>query len=377
MTEKRVLQTSKPQIGEPERLAIERVLESGYFGMGPEVRLFEQELEVYLGGERTVTCVNAGTSALHLAVEALELQPEHEVLVPSLTYLSSFQAVAMAGVRPVACDVRIETGLLDLADARRRLSARTQAIMFVHYAGNPGDLDELYEFAQANGLRVIEDAAHAFGSRYNGRLVGSVGDIVCFSFDPIKNITSGQGGAIVTKNEAVIERVRHMRNLGLRYFSDTSGKPDFDVRSMGWRYEMSDLMAAIGRAQLARFEKELKPARMALAAAYGSRLGGIDGITLIETGPEVVPHIVPIRVDSRERAAVQAELMAAGYETKVHYKPNHMLSAFNDGSPRPVCERLHAELLTLPSHAGVTETHIEDIAGVLERHLAPGLRSPR
>ena len=149
------LATSRPDIGALEAEALTRTLKRGYFGMGPEVRAFEQELENYLGPDRTVLCVSSGTAALHLAMAALEIGPGDEVLVPSLTYAASFQAVAMTGARPVACDVLRSSGLLDVDDARTRCSAATRAIMPVHYAGNLEGQAELYRFANQSGLRVI------------------------------------------------------------------------------------------------------------------------------------------------------------------------------------------------------------------------------
>ena len=361
MSDVELLQTSLPCTGEAEKLAIGRVLDSGYLGMGPEVAAFEQEIANYLGNKDSVACVNTGTSALHLACEALGLGPGDEVLVPSLTYVACFQAIAASGARPVACDVRLQDGLLDLDDASRHLTEITRAIMPVFYAGYPGDLAAVYAFASQHGLRVIEDAAHAFGSRTSETLVGSQGDITCFSFDPIKNITAGEGGAVVSRNPDIIERVREMRQLGIR----KSGQDDFDVSSRGWRFQMPDLMAAIGRTQLARFESELKPARQALHCLYRKNLEHIPGVSLLETSTDVVPHIMPIRLPATKRDSIRKTLLAAGFDTRVHYKPNHLLERFNNGYRCPVSEQLFSELLTLPTHPGVSETQVKQITGII------------
>ena len=346
---------------------------TGYFGMGPETRAFEYEIESYIGAGRNVRCVNSGTAALQLAVVALGLVAGDEVLVPTLTFVASFQAVAAAGAIPVACDVRSDNGLLDLDDARRRVSRRTRAVMPVHYAGNPGDLHSVYEFAAQYGLRVVEDAAHAFGSQMRDGLVGGSGDLVCFSFDPIKNITCGQGGAVVSASETIAARVGEMRNLGI----ETLPGADFEVSSLGWRFEMSDLMAAVGRAQLKRFETVLKPARQALAAAYRTRLSSIRGVTLLDCEPGAVQHIFPVRVRPERRAAIRVALSEAGYETRVHYKPNHFLRKFADGGTRAVAESLYQELLTLPTHADVGDKDVEEIARVLEKHAGTGAHPAR
>jgi dTDP-4-amino-4,6-dideoxygalactose transaminase len=366
----RTLQTCKPDVGSLEQQALARVLASGYFGMGPETEAFERELAAFIGGETSIVCTNTGTSALHLALAALGVREGDEVLVPSLTFVATFQAVAMTRARPVACDVGPTSGLIDLEDARRRLTACTRAVVAVHYAGNPGDLRALYGFAREHGLRVVEDAAHAFGSRTGGALVGGVGDVVCFSFDPIKNITSGQGGAVATRDGAVVERVRVMRNLGIRAAASGPSREAFDVDAVGWRYQMSDLMAGIGRAQLARFERELKPARLALAAAYVDALANLRELRFLDCEADVVPHILPVRLPVARRDAIRAALAARGYETKIHYPPNHLLHAFRDGQRRPACEQLYAELLTLPLHAGVTPADVEAIASVMRGQLA-------
>ena len=174
------------------------VLDREYLGMGTEVQQFEEALSEYFG--RSAVCVVNGTAALHLALQACEISQGDEVLVPSLTYLASFQAISATGAKPVACDIDPEIFLLDLSDTEKRITARTKAIMPVHYTGGVGDLDAVYEFANKYNIRVIEDAAHAFGTTYKDRRIGSFGDVACFSFDGIKNITSGEGGAIVTAN---------------------------------------------------------------------------------------------------------------------------------------------------------------------------------
>lgn len=366
MTPQPPIQASRPCFGEAEGRAVARVLASGYLGMGPETRLFESELQDYLGGRMVVTA-STGTSALHVALAALGIGAGDEVLVPSLTFVASFQAVAATGARPIACDVLPDCGLVDLADAARRATPRTRAIMPVHYAGYPGDMDAVHAFARERGLRVVEDAAHAFGSRVRGRLVGSFGDVACFSFDPIKNISCGQGGAIATADAAVAEAARRIRNLAIERSDGREGDA-IEVRGLGWRYAMSDLNAAIGRVQLARFEKELAPHRRELVARYRERLAPFRDVTLLRSEPECVPHIFPVLVPADRREALRTGLREAGFETLVHYKPSHLLAAFrSDGCP--VAERLYNELVTLPLHGAVTVEHVDRVAGTIARTL--------
>lgn len=173
------MRLSKSSVGDEEKAALERVIDVAYLGMGEEVRLFEEELGSYLGGDRHVVCVSTGTAALHLPLSCLDIGPGDEVLVPSITFVGCFQAVSATGATPVACDVRERDVFLDMTDADRRLTPRTRAIMPVHYASSAIGLDEVYAFARTKGLRVIEDAAHAFGGSRNGRTVGADGDVVC------------------------------------------------------------------------------------------------------------------------------------------------------------------------------------------------------
>jgi dTDP-4-amino-4,6-dideoxygalactose transaminase len=223
--------------------------------MGREVQLFEEDIAEFLGVPKEwVVCVNSGTAALQLAVEYVKRPCGNDVLVQSVTYLATFQAISAAGAAPVACEVLPKNVTIDLQDAKKRLSSTTKAIVPVHSASNPGNLDSIYDFAHKYGLRVIEDAAHAFGCIYKSRKIGSFGDIICFSFDGIKNITSGEGGAVVTADQELAQYIRDARLLGVEKDTEKrfSGKRswEFDVRRQGYRYHMSNIMAAIGRVQL-------------------------------------------------------------------------------------------------------------------------------
>ncbi len=352
------------------------LLEDGYLGMGGEVQRFEADIAAYLGVPADhVACTNTGTAALHLAVQAI-LEPGDEVLVQSLTYVASFQAISAAGAVPVACEVVPDTFTLDLADAERRITPRTRAIMPVHYASYPGDLDAVYAFTQAHGLRVIEDAAHAFGCTYKGRKIGSFGDIRCFSFDGIKNITSGEGGAVVTSDADALAKIRDARLLGVEKDTESryAGKRswEFDVKAQGYRYHMSNLMAAIGRVQLGRLDSEFAPRRKAIAKTYRLGLAKVPGIGLLETDLEtVVPHIQPIRVFDGQRNALRAHLEESGIQTGIHYKPNHLLTRYRHaGGGLPVTEMLYEQILSLPIQPGLTDEEIDLVITKIKQFLS-------
>ena len=375
------MRLSRSIVGEAEARAVSRVLlEDGYLGMGNEVRLFEEELAGYLGvkPEQVIT-TNTGTAALHLAVDAVaarcRVAGKPEVLVPSLTFVASFQAITAAGCVPVACDVLAETGTLDLADAEKRLTSNTIALMYVDYASNPWHLGEVYDFARRKGLRVIEDAAHAFGCKHDGRKIGSFGDMVCFSFDGIKNITCGEGGCLVAFDAeaghlASDGRLLSVENDAQKRFAGARSW-DPDVKRQGWRYHMSNIMAAIGRVQLSRLEGEFIPARRNLAARYAERLAAVPHVALLRTDPRdfVVRHIMPVRILDGRKDAVKEFLAAQDLPTGVHYKPNHLLSFFGRGESLPVTEQLYAELVTLPLHPGLTLEDVDAVCTGIEEAL--------
>ena len=368
MSEKmKLIRLSKSCIGDAEKNAVMEVLDRKFLGMGEKVKEFEGRLSDYF--QRPALCVVNGTAALHLACQSIGLKEGDEVLVPSLTYVASFQAISATGAKPISCDIESESLLIDFNDAENRITERTKAIMVVHYGGRLVDYYKLLEFAKKFNLRVIEDAAHAFGSVYkDGRLVGSVGDIVCFSFDGIKNITSGEGGCVVSSDSSVMEKVSDARLLGVIKDSDArySGKRswDFTVKEQGWRYHMSDIMAAIGIAQLDR-QKELKEKRQMLVRFYDDLLKGCEVIRTIRNDYRlVVPHIyVVVLNESVDRDIVRNQLEENGVQTGIHYKPNHLLNMYKDtmnqNAPLENLDRLSNQLLTLPLHPDMTSADVE------------------
>jgi dTDP-4-amino-4,6-dideoxygalactose transaminase len=233
-----------------------------------------------------------------------------------------------------------------------------------------GDLDEIYEFAKDNGLRVIEDACHAFGGYYKGKKVGSCGDIACFSFDGIKNITCGEGGAIVTDDEDVLRKVQDARLLGVekdtekRYRGERSW--EFDVNSQGYRYHMSNIMAAIGIEQMKRLP-EFSSKRRKLAKRYRKNLLSCNSIELLNQDMEtIVPHIFVIKLKNVDRDKIREKLLTCGIQTGVHYMPNHLLSFYHNCS-LPVTEALFPRLLTLPLHPDIMEDDVDHVCEELIR----------
>jgi dTDP-4-amino-4,6-dideoxygalactose transaminase len=368
-----MIKVSSPVVGAEELAAVQSAFDLGYFGQGSKVMEFEQALCHYLGAHQVVA-VNTGTAALHLALLALGIGPGDEVIVPSLTFVACFQMIAATGALPVPCEVYPDTLLLDLEDAQRRMTPDTKALMPVHYAGNPGKLDAVYKLAEKKGLRVIEDAAHALGSTYNGQLIGSFGDIVCFSFDSIKNITCGEGGAVVCADPKLAEQIRQMRLLGL--VREGHADPGqirrwyYSVKQQGFRYHMSNINAAIGLTQLARLP-EFIARRQQIARRYDAALAEMAGIKLLKIDyATVAPHIYVVRVKGGKRDALMEFLREHDIEASINYIPNHLHERFqqlykNRPWPLPVTEKVFEEILTLPLHCGLTDAEVDKVIAAL------------
>ena len=369
-----MIRLSKSKIGEEEKSAVKNVLNKEYLGMGEEVGVFEKDLSNFFS--RTTLCVSSGTAAVQLALEACNIGPGDEVLVPSMTYVATFQAIKATGAEPVACDINEETCLVDLKDALSKMSKNTKAIIPVHYTGGVGNLDALYDFASKNKLRVIEDAAHAFGTKYKNKLVGSFGDIVCFSFDGIKNITSGEGGCIVSNDSKVIENIKNSRLLGVEKDSDkryTNLRSwDFDVSRQGWRYHMSNIMAAIGIQQLKKITKFANK-RKQIATAYDKLLSSNQNIKFLNRDyKNVVPHIYVVRIkDLIDRDGLREAMLNEGIEIGVHYNPNHFLTFFklNKNIVLPVTEKVYKEIISLPIHPDVSNDDVDFVIRTLKKIL--------
>jgi dTDP-4-amino-4,6-dideoxygalactose transaminase len=368
-----LIRLSKSCLGETEKLAVMGVLDREFLGMGVEVQQFEEMLTEFFG--RPAVCVSTGTSALHLSLQAAGIGAGDDVLVQSLTYVASFQAISATGAKPVACDVDKDTLCLDWRDAEKRLTPKTKAVMPVHYAGGVGALDDMYAFAKKHGLRVIEDAAHAFGTTYKAKKVGAIGDIVCFSFDGIKNITSGEGGCVVTDDDDVLQKICDARLLGVIKDTDKrfSGERswNFDVTAQGWRYHMSNIMAAIGIEQLTRFP-ELAEKRRTLAKKYDEYLKVISCIKRLEQDySQVVPHIYVIRLnDDANISIIIDHLLKKGIQTGVHYQPNHNLTLYHDKNKIvDEVDGISQKILSLPLHPDMKIEDVEYVCNELKKLL--------
>lgn len=370
-TDTHMIRLSKSVVGKAEADAVAHIIEDiGYLGMGATVGEFEHQLEEYIGGDRRCLCVNSGTAALHLAIQAIT-NPGDEVLVPSFTFVASYQAITAANCKPVSCDIDPETLTLDLKDAERRITPRTTAMMPVFYASNCRLENQYQTFAREHGLRLVEDAAHSFGCSCNGHKVGSTGDVTCFSFDGIKNITSGEGGAVFTADKDVIQKVSDARLLGVqkdsekRYAGERSWQ--FDVIDQGYRYHMSNIFAAIGKVQLSRFEKEFAPRRRAIAQRYTELLKDNPNVRLtpMDYVNEITPHVFALQILNGKRPQLEQLFKEHEVQYGIQYAPNHHLSFFKSDYNLPVTDEVYSRIISIPMHPELTEDNIQLICKLI------------
>jgi dTDP-4-amino-4,6-dideoxygalactose transaminase len=366
-----MIRLSKASVDESEIEELKKVFfETTNFGLGVHVDQFEKELQSFIGGGVEVVCVNTGTSALQVALAACEFKSGSEVLVPTITFAASYVAIMAAGLVPVSCEVKYPDMHVDVADAKSRVTSKTVAIMPVAYSGTDFDRAALYLLAKEAGLKIIEDDAHAFGSlTANGKMFGSEGEIVCFSFDGIKNITCGEGGAIVTKDKKLAQSCRVLRSLGiekdveLRYQGQRAW--EYDIEKLGFRFHMSNINAAIGTAQLRKFESFRKK-KAELAASYFDSFekhGVLDFITPTQKQTkDACLHIMSCLLPAgTNRSDFRSKMKEKGFETGFHYVPNHQHTLFKSKYALPVSENAGERLISFPFHPEVAVASVEGI----------------
>jgi len=363
-----MIPVSRPCVGQEELQAVGEVFATGWLGLGATTAAFEQALQERLGVPHVVA-VNTGTSALHLALLGFGIGAGDEVLVPSLTFAASVQAILATGAAPVFCESHEATLLLDVEDAARRITPRTRAIMPVHYCGQACDMDTLQALARTHDLRIIEDAAHAFGSTFRGRAIGSFGDATCFSFDPIKTITCGEGGAVTLTDNAIAERMRHIRLLGIDRDTWQRSKHQrswyYEVTAPGFRYHMPNFCAAIGLVQLRRVDAAIAR-RRDICRRYDDAFRGLASVQPLAVDyAETAPHLYIVRVPAERRDRFMAFLGERGVGTGIHYIANHLQPYFAPFAtePLPRTDALWRQIVSLPLFTDLTD---EQVRAVIE-----------
>jgi dTDP-4-amino-4,6-dideoxygalactose transaminase len=354
-----------PAIGEEEIAAVTETLRSGWLTTGPRSALLEERAAAYLEAEH-VLALASGTAAMHLALVALGVAPGDEVITSPITWPATANVIEHCGARPVFCDVRDDDLNLDAALVPALITERTKAILPVHLAGQPCDLDPLL----ALGLPVVEDAAHALEARYRGRKIGSISDAACFSLYATKNVTAGEGGLVATDRDDVAERIRNMR---LTRRADGSV---YDQLSPGFKANLSDVLAAIALVQLEKLERhaEIRARQFGL---YDEGVADLEGITPLARDVRDLHalHLYVVRIDPDQagatRDAYQRALADELIATSIHFLPVHRLTWFRDRYPDqqalPVAERAGAEVLSLPVSPAHADEDILDAVEALRR----------
>ena len=361
-------------MGEKEVNAVAEVIRSGWLTMGAKTFQFEREFASYVGARHAVA-VSSCTAGLHLSLEAAGIGPGDEVLLPTTTFTATAEVVTYLGARPVLVDIDPVTLNLDVINAECKITARTRAIIPVHFGGQPCDLAEIRALADKYRLRVVEDAAHALPSTYRGRKIGAVSELTAFSFYATKTLSTGEGGMVTTENEDHASRMRVMRLHGIsrdawkRYTAE--GTWYYDVIEAGYKYNLTDMQAALGIVQLEKCDA-MQQARKDIAAHYDSQFGSIDALQL----PEVLPdrstswhlyvlrlHLKALRID---RDTFIRELAARGVSASVHFIPLHLQPFYQRNfqykkGDLPVAEEQYLRSVSLPIYPGMTSGEISHV----------------
>jgi len=372
----------RPDIGEEEIAAVVDTLRSGWLTIGPRTQEFEEQFARAVGAPHAVA-VSSCTAALHLALDALDLEPGDEVITSTLTFAATGATIVHSGARPVLVDCKRDTLNIDPDEVARKVTERTRAVVPVHFAGQPAPMDEILEVARRHRLRVIEDAAHALPASYRGRSIGTIGDLTAFSFYATKNLTTGEGGMLTFADAALAERLRTRRLHGMsrdawrRYSAQGSWR--YDVSYPGFKYNMTDVAASMGLVQLRRLP-DLHRRRRQIVALYDELLGNLPELEPLSVLPEVMHawHIYVIRIRPErlriDRDVLIEQLKAAGVATAVHFIPLHLYSFYRDAfgyrpEDFPVASAAAETILSLPLFTLMTDDDVRYVATTLRRLL--------
>ena len=356
---------ARPSIDAESIAAVADVFRSGQLASGPKVHAFEAAIGAYVGGGRHVRVMTSATAGLEMALEVAGIGPGDEVIVPAMSFAASANVVARLRAKPVFVDIELSTRNIDLEKVAAAITAQTRAIMPVHFAGLPVDMDALYALAADHGLRVVEDAAHAIGSRYADRPIGSFGDLVVFSFHPNKNMTSIEGGAITTGDAAAAELFEQYRFHGIK--RNSAG--EVDVMFPGAKSNLSDIAAQVGIDQLHRLDG-FNARRRELASRYFDEFDGFEGVVLPARGDlghswHMYQVLIDFRARGMTRPAFQKIMAERGIGIGVHYPSIPSLKYYREQGyneeDTPVAARVGRETVTLPLFPAMSD---EDVVRV-------------
>ena len=369
----------RQSIDDADIQAVVDVLRSDWLTIGPKVGEFEQAV-AEVAGTADATVVSSGTSALHAAYRGLGLERGREVITTPLTFVATSATAMAEGATITFADVQDDTGNIDPDAVAALISDKTAVVAAVDFGGHPADLDELGAIAHGAGALLLEDAAHSIGGTYKGRPIGSIADVTAFSFFPTKNLTSGEGGAVASPDDAVVKRARLFRGQGLvRDEADqrhpSEGAWYYEVHEVGLNYRLPDVLCALGISQIHRIA-EFKRKRTAIFERYQAGLADIDDLRLPVRRDDVDPmwHLFPVRVPADQRRRVFDFLRENGVLVQVNYIPTHWLPAFEDLGYRrgqcPVAEQYYREEISLPMYADLAPSDQDRVIDLLHTALS-------
>ena len=361
------------------------VLRSDWLTQGPIIERFEGAVAEHCGA-RYAVAFSSGTAALHAAAFAVGVGPGDEVIVPPLSFVATANCIVYQGGRPVFADVCQDTLTLDPEEMRRLMTQNTKAIICVDFAGHPSDLDAILDVAHGQGIPVIEDAAHALGASYKERPVGSMTNITGFSFHPVKHITTGEGGMVLTNHTVLWERLKLFRTHGItrqpdQFVQQDEGPWYYEMQELGYNYRMTDLQCALGLSQLAKL-REFVARRRSIAQTYSEALSSLESLILPIERPQSRSsyHRYPIQLRAgmaiRTRRDIFLELRAAGLGVNVHYIPIHLQPYYrrNFGTGPglcPVAEGYYVRAISLPIYPKMTESEVNRVIDSVGHAMSP------
>jgi perosamine synthetase len=376
---KQAIPFHRAPVGEDEAQAVAEIVRSGWLTMGPKTVEFEQRFAEYIGVRHAIA-VSSCTAAMHLALEAVGIKPGDEVLVPTLTFAATAEVVRYLDAVPILVDSDPTFFNISAKDAARKITARTRAILPVHFAGHPCEMDSIQELADGHGLAIVEDAAHALPARYQGKMIGTLSRATAFSFYATKTLTTGEGGMVTTNEDFIAERVRLMRLHGMsrdawkRYSGEGTWR--YEVLEAGFKYNFTDMQAALGLVQLAKCDR-MRERRQAIAEEYTRTLSASESFRTPCVARDVEPawHLYYILLEENSlrigRDQFIQELQDRGIHTSVHFIPLHEHPYYQKlGGHRtgdfPTAEDYFARCISLPIYPGMTSQDVESVIGSLE-----------
>jgi len=363
-----------PYIDNETKSHLNDALDIGWLGMGSASKEFEDRISDFLElDDRFVAVVNTGTSALHIALLTAGIGPGDEVITTSFNYVADHQAIKMTGANVVMCDIRDDNLGIDCKKAEELISKKTKAIIPLHFAGIPCDQEGVFNLAKKYNLRVIEDAMHAFGTKINGKKIGSYGDITCFSFDPVKIVTSVDGGCVIVNSKEELEKLYHLRLLGVdkdtvqRYKNNRAW--DYDVVNQGFRYHMNTISAVVGISQIKQTAKFIE-SRQKTCQRYNDTFKEISDLKIPQTDfSDISPFIYSLRIINGKREQLIEHLKNVNIDVGIHFIPVHKHEYFKNSKfgNMDITNKVVDEVLTLPLHSNMkTEFVNRVIKGVTE-----------